>query len=169
MKSTVRPGSSCCSANGSCLLLSFCKFSFLTFCILCSLNHKSREPKCIHWTPITLHSQYSPTKPRLEWSREPQELGSLLTATPVAGRHGWVSRLGLLPWGSLAGCGRGLLSYAIIQAPDFGFSPTERGRDCPGSPVVNNLLCNAKDTGLIAGRGRSHVLRLCASPTEPTL
>ena len=37
-----------------------------------------------------------------------------------------MSRLGLLPWGSLGGCGRGLLSYAVMQASDFGFSPAEK-------------------------------------------
>ena len=29
----------------------------------------------------------------------------------------------------------------------------------PGGPVVKNLLCNARDTGLIPGLGRSHMLQ----------
>ena len=32
-------------------------------------------------------------------------------------------------------------------------------RDFPGGPVVENLLANAGDTGLIPGPGRSHMLQ----------
>ena len=43
----------------------------------------------------------------------------------------------------------------------------------PGGPVVKNLPCNARDTGLISGLGRSYMpweqLSLCVTTIEPSL
>ena len=49
-----------------------------------------------------------------------------------------------------------------MQAPDFGFSPTEREA---GTALVAQWLriCLAKNTSLSAGRERSHMLRVCAA------
>ena len=84
-----------------------------------------------------------------------------------------MSRLGLSPWGSLGGYGRGLLSYAVMQAPDFGFSPTEREA---GTALVAQWLriCLAKIHRFDCWQGKiSHAASVCCDCvpmcTEPTL
>ena len=42
-------------------------------------------------------------------------------------------------------------------------SPYERSQCFPSGPVVRNPSCNAKDTGVISGPGRSRATETCAA------
>ena len=91
---------------------------------------------------------------KIAWSRKWQHTPVLLPGE----FHGQKTLLGRSPQGRKeSDMTEQLLIVLISIAHDFG-RRKKIIKGFPGGPVVGTQPCNARDTGLIPGQGRSHML-----------